>query len=185
MSKVRLDMSMSMDGLSTGPDDDLELLHDWLLRDSSPGTVNGKVLAEFFANTGAYVIGRRTFDMGLEPWGDEPPFGNPSFVVTHESRDPLVKGATTFTFVNGVESAVKQARQAAGDRDVTVIGGADIARQCVRAGLLDELDIHVVPLLLGDGIRLFDQLAIKPTVLERVRLIDGGHVIHLRYRFQP
>jgi len=106
---------------------------------------------ELFASTGAVVIGKRMFDVGFEPWGDPPPYGMPVFIVTHEAREPLpMKGGTTYTFVtDGIEAALELARTAAGDKDVGIWGGANTVRQYLKAGLLDEMQIHLVPLLLG------------------------------------
>ncbi len=127
-------------------------------------------------------MGRRVFDNGVEPWGENPPFHVPAFVVTHGAREPLAKeGGTTYTFVtDGIESALAQA--VAGDRDVVLGGGADIVRQFIKAGLLDELQIHLVPVLLGDGIRLFDQMGPGHIELECTRVIDVPGVTHLRFR---
>ena len=137
-------------------------------------------------------MGRRMFSGGTGPgpwaddpnangwWGDEPPFGHPVFVLTHHDREPLVLGATTFTFVtDGIESALEQARAAAGGKDVLVAGGGSAVQQYLAAGLLDELQVHVAPLLLGDGVRLFDQAAGE---LELERVIASPAVTHLRYR---
>ena len=117
-------------------------------------------------------------------WGDEPPFHKPVFVVTHAEAEPQEKrGGTTFTFVtDGVESAVAQAKEAAGGKDVTVAGGASIAQQCLRAGLLDELQLHVSPLLLGGGVRLFDDRGDDQIEVELLRVVDAPGVTHLRYR---
>ena len=116
-------------------------------------------------------------------WGEEPPFHVPVFVVTHEAREDLVKSDTTFTFVSdGIESALAQARAAAGNKDVSIGGGADIAQQYLKAGLVDEIQIHVAPLLLGGGIRLFDQLGDAQIKLEKTRVIDSPSVTHLRFR---
>ena len=114
-------------------------------------------------------------------WGEEPPFHKPVFVVTHHEREPLRLGETTFTFVtDGVESAVEQARAAAGDKDVLVAGGAEAAQQVLSAGLLDEAQIHLVPVLLGGGTRLFD--GIGEAKLERTRVLDSPAATHLHYR---
>ena len=118
-------------------------------------------------------------------WGDDPPFHHPVFVLTHHAREPVTKrGRTTFSFVTeGIESALEQARAAAGEREVAVGGGANVTQQYLRAGLLDELQIHVVPLLLGDGVRLFeDHVGGEPPELERTRVIDSPAVTHLGYR---
>ena len=119
-------------------------------------------------------------------WGDEPPFHHPVFVVTHHPREPLVKQGTTFTFVtDGVESAMAQARGEAGDKDVTIGGGARVAQQCIAAGLVDQMDLHLVPLFLGDGARLFDDLGTELPELEQVRVVEAPGVTHIRYRVQP
>ena len=210
MGKVILGISSSLDGFVAGPSPSLEQplgeggedLHEWVVRLASWRERHGKsggetdpddeVMAEAIAGTGAVLMGRRMFSGGSGPWeddpnadswwGDEPPFGVPVFVVTHHARAPLERGTTTYTFVtDGVENAVEQARAAAGDRDVSVAGGASVAQQALNAGLLDELEIHLVPILLGGGTRLLDGL--DPTIrLERVRVVDSPAVTHLRYR---
>jgi dihydrofolate reductase len=210
MGKVVLDISSSLDGFVAGPNPSLELplgeggerLHEWALRlatwrerhgESGGATdADDEITAEGLASTGAVLMGRRMFSGGEGPWeddpnaggwwGDEPPFRVPVFVLTHHARDPLVKQGTTFTFViDGVESAVEQARAAAGEKNVAVGGGASVAQQVLSAGLLDELEIHLVPVLLGGGTRLLEDL--DPRVgLERVRVVDSPGVTHLRYR---
>jgi len=189
---------MSLDGYVTGPDprpeaplgDGGEQLHDWVTRLASWRARHGleggetgpddELLAATWTE-GASVMGRGMLDAGEGPWGDDPPFRVPVFVVTHRERPPLVKGETTFTFVtDGVESAVAQARAAAQGRDVAVAGGADVARQCLAAGLLDEVTIHLVPIALGGGVRLFD--AELGACLEPAEAIAGDGVTHLRYR---
>jgi dihydrofolate reductase len=117
-------------------------------------------------------------------WGDDPPFHHPVFILTHHPREPVTKeGGTTFTFVtDGIESALEQARAAAGDKDVAVGGGADVAQQYLKAGLLDELQIHIVPVLLGGGVRLFDNLDPDDVELEVTGVIESPAVTHVRYR---
>ena len=117
-------------------------------------------------------------------WGDDPPFGVPVFILTHHAREPVTKqGGTSYTFVTeGIDAAVTQARAAAGDRNVSVAGGANVVQQCLQAGLLDELQIHVAPLLLGDGVRLFDNLGADPPSLEVTRVIESPKVTHVKYR---
>ena len=148
---------------------------------------NSEIIAESFAAAGAYVMGRRMADGGEVPWGDEPPFRAPVFVVTHRRRQKLLRqGGTSFTYVtDGVESAVAQARAAAGDKNVAVAGGGSLVRQVMRAGLLDELELHVVPTLLGTGMRLFDAdldldefeaIELTPT-----RVVHTPEVTHIRY----
>ncbi len=194
MAKVTTNMSISLDGFAAGPNDSVDGLHDWLYElsswrerhglDGGTSDVDAEVLDEAFRNVGALVMGRRMFDLGEQPWGDEPPFHMPVFVVTHRAREPKVcKGGTTFTFVTeGFEAAVPQAREAAGERDVAVAGGPDVIQQALNAGLLDEIQVHVVPLLLGDGQRLFDNLRAR-VELERIRVVEApSGVTHLRYR---
>lgn len=202
MGKLTADMSMSLDGFITGPDDGLEKplgeggerLHEWVYGLKSwrephghEGGETGRdadVLGEAFGNLGAALMGRRMFDAGEEPWGENPPFHVPVFVVTHNAREELVKeGGTTFTFVtDGLESALAQARAAAGDKDVSVAGGANVVQQYLTAGLLDEIQIHVVPVLLGAGRRLFESTGPERIELEPARVIDSPAVTHLKYR---
>jgi dihydrofolate reductase len=141
------------------------------------------VVQEKFDRSGAYVMGRRMFDEGEVGWPDPPPFRAPVFVLTHRARDPCVRQGTTFTFVtDGIESAVEQARAAAGDKDVQVAGGADVIQQSLDAELLEELQIHLTPVLLGAGVRLFDRVDPGRVQLEPVRVVDSPAVTHLRYR---
>ena len=214
MSKLKLDISVSLDGFVAGPNASLEealgeggeRLHEWAyglkaFREPHglPGgetNVDSEVIEESLVGTGATVMGRRMFSGGEgawedDPnadawWGDDPPFHHPVFVLTRHAREPLAKrGGTTFTFVTeGIEAALEQARAAARGGDVRVGGGADVARQYLGAGLLDEMYLHVVPLLLGDGVRLFDgDLADAPVGLECTRVIESPTgVVHLRYR---
>jgi dihydrofolate reductase len=138
-------------------------------------------------------MGRRMFGGGEGPWGDEPwegwwgdepPFNAPVFVLTHHAREPLVKqGGTTFFFVtDGIEAAVEQAKAAAGEKDVSIAGGGDVVRQCLNAGLVDEFQIHLAPVVLGDGVRLLEGLDPERVRHERVRVIDSPTITHLRYR---
>lgn len=213
MAKLTLDISVSLDGFIAGPNRTLDQplgeggdrLHQWAValrswREShgkSGGEVNADsdVVDEALRETGATVMGRRMFSGGQGPWeddpnadawwGDDPPFHHPVFVLTHHPRETVTKqGGTTFTFVtDGIEAALEDARAAAGDKNVAVAGGADVVQQYLRAGLLDELQLHVVPLLLGDGVRLFeDHLGSEQVELERTRVIESPAVTHLRYR---
>ena len=129
-------------------------------------------------------MGRRMFDEGEVGWSDPPPFRAPVFVLTNHAREPWVRqGGTTFTFVtDGIESALEQAKAAAGDKDILIAGGANTVRQFLEAGLLDELQIHLAPVLLGDGVRLFDHVDPERIELEPTRVIDSPRVTHLRYR---
>jgi dihydrofolate reductase len=211
MGKVYVEISMSLDGFVAGPNRTLEQplgaggerLHEWVValkswreRHGLSGGETGpdsELVEESLRNTGATVMGRRMFSGGQgawedDPnadgwWGDDPPFGHPVFVLTHQPREPVTKqGGTTFTFVtDGIESALEQARAAAGDKDVVVAGGANAIQQFLTAGLVDELQIHVAPVLLGDGVRLFDQ-APANLELETKRVVDSPRVTHLQYR---
>ena len=149
--------------------------------------------AETQRATGAVIMGRRMFSGGAGPWedanadgwwGDDPPFGGPVFVLTHHAREPVQKrGGTSFTFVtDGIESALERARDAAGDKHVAVFGGADVAGQYLAAGLLDELQVHVAPVLLGGGARLFERVEGAAVVLELVRTVPAADAAHLTYR---
>ena len=201
MGKVAVDLSMSLDGFITGPNDGPEnglgdggeRLHEWLYDLSSwrerHGLAGGQanrdaeILDEAFKNTGAIVMGRRMFDIAEAPWGDNPPFHMPVFVVTHRAREKVVKqGGTTFTFVtDGIESALERAKAISGDKDISVAGGANVLQQYLKAGLLDEIQIHLIPILLGDGRRLFDQLDTQQIELETTRVIESPGVTHLRF----
>jgi dihydrofolate reductase len=200
MGKVTVDMSMSLDGFIAGPNDGpgQELgeggmqLHEWVFglagwrkRHGLEGGETGpddEMMEEASSNVGALVMGRRMFDLGEGPWGDEPPFHVPVFVLTHRARDSVAKeGGTSYTFVtDGIESALEQARAAAGDRDVALAGGANIVQQYLRAGLVDQIQLHVSPLLLGAGRRLLDEAG--RATLEATRVVESPGVTHLRYR---
>ena len=149
-------------------------------------SVHSQVIEETFAAAGAYVMGRRMADGGEVPWGEEPPFRAPVFVVTHRERETLQrKGGTSFTYVtDGIESAVEQARAAAGGKNVAIAGGGTLVRQALELGLVDELELHVVPVVIGTGMRLLDlDLPSKEGLeLEPVRVIDTPEVLHVRYR---
>jgi dihydrofolate reductase len=180
---------MSLDGFITDPKasvgtalegNDPGRLHDW--RFDAKTDADAEVVAELFASTGAVLIGRRMFDAGFEPWGDPPPFGRPVFVLTHEKRDPLpMQGGTTYFFVNGIEAGLEQARAAARGKNVSIWGGADITRQYLRAGLLDEMEFHLIPVVLGDGIRLFEDSGREQIEFRRTRCIETPGATHLRF----
>lgn len=127
-------------------------------------------------------MGRRMFDVGVDPCGDAPPFHMPVFVVTHEPREPMpMNGGTTYTFVStGIEDALEQARGAAGDKNVAIFGGAGIFQEYLKAGLRDEMQIHLVAVVLGDGVRLFDHLGAQQIKLEKTRAIETPSAPHLR-----
>lgn len=214
MSIVIAEISISLDGFVAGPNPTLEeplgeggeRLHDWALatrpwREShglSGGEtgVDAEVMAESLGKTGATIMGRRMFSGGAGPWaddpnadgwwGDEPPFHHPVFVLTHHERDPLPKqGGTTFTFVTGgIEGALEQAAAAAGDKDVAVAGGANVIQQFLNAGLVDEMKIHIAPVLLGGGTRLFEDVQKAPLELEYTSTIGSSSAAHLRLRVQ-
>jgi dihydrofolate reductase len=194
MAKIVLYMSMSLDGFITGPGDDAEhglghdgeRLHDWLAdgggdaRSYRPAGPSGVVFDELMG-TGAVIAGRRTFDFA-GGWSGDHHDGVPIFVPTHRVPSDPPSGAATITFVtDGIESAVAQAKAAAGEADV-MLHGADTAQRCLRAGLLDEMEIHLVPVLLGEGRRLFEGLGRDHIELDLVRVIDAPGVTHLRFR---
>jgi dihydrofolate reductase len=191
MSKVIVDITMSLDGFIAGPNirpaepmgDDGERLHDWMFGDQS-SSESEAIKAEFFDNIGAYIMGGLTFELGQEPWGENPPYHAPCFVLSHTPRETITKqGGTSYNFVNdGIESALQQARAAAGSKDVLVMGGANAIQQFLNAGLVDELHLHVAHLLLGNGTRLFDKLTIKATELEKISTTDTQGVTHLKFR---
>jgi dihydrofolate reductase len=181
MGVVEISLSMSLDGFITGPDPDerqpLGAGGDAVIR---PGGERWMV-DELFARSGAVVAGRAVYDH-VQGWGEDPPFRMPVFVPTHRPRGDRVAGATTFTFVPDVETAIARAKAIAGDRNVYVMGGASTVDQALRLGLVDELALHVEPVLLGGGTRLFADIGPGPIRLERLELIDGKQSSHLRYR---
>ena len=212
MTAVFLELTMSVDGFVAGPNPTLEeplgvgdeRLHDWMTatqawreRHGEAGgeaTATSEMVERELARQGALVMGRQMFGGGEGPWGDDPwqgwwgddpPFHQQVFVVTHHAREPLVKGDTTYNFVtDGVGAAIDRARAAAAERgrDVIVAGGASIAQQALRAGLLDELFLHVSPVLLGGGRRLFGEDGPLPVGLEQTEVIASPNATHLRYR---
>ena len=210
VARLRLDISMSLDGFVAGPNQSEEnplgeggeQLHEWALglaawrkqhgRDGGEVNASTDVLEESLENLGAAVMGRNMFGgegpWGDDPWdgwwGDDPPFHMPVFIVTHHAREPVTKkGGTTFHFViDGVESALERAREAAGGRDVALNGGANVAQQYLKAGLIDEMHISLVPILLGDGARLFDNVGGVEVGLECTRVVEAPGVTHLTYR---
>jgi dihydrofolate reductase len=208
MSKVRFQIAMSLDGYVAGPNQSEEnplgeggeQLHEWALELEAwrrphgyeGGEVNASsaVMEEAFENVGAIIMGRNMFGGGPGPWdsdwqgwwGDEPPFHVPVYVVTHHAREPLeMQGGTTFHFVtDGIEAALEQAREASGDGSVDIAGGANVIQQYLRAGLVDEMQLHVVPILLGGGERLLEGIG-TGLELEQTRVIEAPRVTHLRY----
>lgn len=176
-----LDMAMSLDGFIAGPNDEDGGLHDYFF---SPSGATAEVIEEGFKRTGAIVMGRRAYDIGAGQDGfADNPYQVPHFVLTHDVPEKVGKGAEAFNFVtDGIESALTQTRAAAGDRDVVVGGGANIAQQILKACLVDELQIHLVPVLLGRGIRLFEHIGPDHIKLESTRVIEAPGVTHLRFR---
>lgn len=189
MGLVHAWMSMSLDGCIAGPNDRPgnplgdggERLHEWFFDADGP---DAEIAAGPLARSRAVVIGRRMFDHGVEPWGDDGAFGMPVFVVTHRAHGPVVKGPTTFSFVTkGVERAVHRAVEAASGEPVAVAGGAQTVMQCLRMGLLDELRIDLVPTFLGgDCVPLFDGAAFDGVQLHPIDVVGSPSVTHIRYR---
>ncbi|HJR78671.1 MAG TPA: dihydrofolate reductase family protein [Anaerolineales bacterium] len=189
MAKVFAEMSMSLDGFIAGPNvsannplgDNGERLHDWMFAGKS-STETEAYEVEKFKGMGAGIMGRTMLDLGIGPWGENPTFHMPIFVLSHEAHKSITKqGGTTYYFVTGgIERALKQAEEAADGKDIMVLGGANAIQQFIRAGLLDELEIHLIATLLDGGIRLFDNLgALK---LEKTAVKDAPAVTHLRYK---
>ena len=208
MGSVSCHISVSLDGFVAGPNQTVkdplgeggERLHDWVFVTDSwrrqhgmsggEHSADSKVIDEVVQDVGAYIMGRKMFGGGDGPWdetwkgwwGDNPPYHTPVFVLTHHAREPLpMQGGTTFTFVtDGIESALTQARAAAGDKDVAIAGGASAVNQFLGAGLLDELYLHIVPIVLGAGERLLVNVG-NPT-LEPIKVIASPAVTHVKYR---
>ncbi|GEK23243.1 dihydrofolate reductase family protein [Cellulomonas xylanilytica] len=193
MGIVRMSSSVSLDGFSAGPDTSREAplgvggerLHRWLFPEregATPSEADAAVAAAQFARTGAVVVGRRTYDIGVDLWGDTP-FPVPTFVVTHRAHEPRPMRSATFTFVtDGIASAVAQAVLAAGGRDVLVMGGADVCRQALAAGVVDEIEVNLVPVLLHRGERLLDVGGDQHTELVRTGLVATDEATHLTFR---
>src|SRR5579859_2947410 len=191
MSKIVSDLSMSLDGFITGPNvregqgmgDGGDRLHDWGFDPVAKTETDAKIWDEKSASTGAVIMGKRMFDVGFEPWGDPPPFRMPVFIVTHEEREPLqMLGGMTYTSVpDGIEGALSLAHAAAGSKNVGIWGGANIIRQALSAGLLDEMQIHLIPVLLGDGIRLFEGLDPEGIELRKTSSTDTPTATHFRF----
>jgi dihydrofolate reductase len=209
MNRVRAHISVSANGYVAGPNQSPEHplgaggenLHDWLVQlrawrephGVEGGEVNAStpVVEASVANVGAEIMGRGKFGGGPGPWGDDqwpgwwgdtPPFHMPVFVLTHHEREPLTLSDTTFTFVtDGIESALDQARAAAAGKDVFIGGGARVINQYLAARLIDDLELHIVPLILGGGARLFDGLG-ADLELEQARVVEAPGVTHVKYR---
>jgi dihydrofolate reductase len=207
MGRLKLNITMSIDGYVAGPDQAPEHplgvggeeLHGWLVPlkafRESHGHAGGEVNAntpfaeEILAGAGATIMGRNMFGGGPGPWdeswkgwwGDDPPYHNPVFVLTHHPREPIeMKGGTTFHFVtDGIEPALERAQAAAGEKNVSLAGGASVAQQYLAAGLLDEIVVSIVPNVLGGGTRLFENL--RDAKLEQIESVAGPGVTHIRY----
>ena len=208
MTSVTCQISISLDGFVAGPNQSLEnpigeggmRLHQWAFETASwreqhglegvARTADSEVADEVVQNVGAYIMGRKMFGGGAGPWdmtwtgwwGEEPPYHAPVFVLTHHAREPLsMRGGTTFAFVTeGIDAALERARSAAGDKDVAIAGGASTVRQYLAAGMLDELYLHIVPVILGAGERLLEDVG-DPTI-EPVKVITSPAVTHIKYR---
>ena len=210
MGLIAIDISVSVDGFVAGPNATLEeplgeggeRLHEWIFGldawrerhglEGGERSVDNDVVEAAVARWGAVVMGRKMWSGGSGPWeddprsdgwwGGEPPFRVPVFVLTHHAREPEVKASTPIEFVTeGIEVALNRALAAAGSRDVLVAGGASVAQQALATGLADELQLHVAPVLLGGGVRLFTD-GVTATTLERESVIESPAVTHLRYR---
>lgn len=212
MSKVTCHQSISLDGFTAGPNQSLEnplgegglRLHEWIFETAAwarmqglpprPETPDSAIVEEFASNprVGAYVMGRNMFGGGHGAWdedwrgwwGEDPPYHTPVFVLTHHARDPVpMQGGTTFHFVTGgIDSALEQARKAAGDKDVQIAGGASAVRQSIRAGKLDELYLHIVPIVLGTGERLLEDVG--DPKMTPVTVVASPAVTHIKYRLE-
>jgi dihydrofolate reductase len=199
MSKLVSGITISLDGYVTGPDDRLgaglgeggERLHYWVFGGpwtyeggprGTPAPADQAYMEEVFAGAGAWIVGRRMHDV-VDGWGEDPGFGVPVFVVTHRPHETVVKGDTTFEFVTGgTDEALDRARAAAGGKDVILMGGADLIRQYLAAGAVDELTLTIAPVLLGGGKRLFDGIARTDIEFERTGVVESPFATHLRYR---
>src|SRR5215211_4854123 len=190
MGKVLMEITMSLDGYVTGPDvrpeepmgDGGERLHEWMFVGKSAAEVE-RYQSDHFSTIGAVIIGRRMADLGIGPWGEEPPYHAPCFVVTHRPAETIVKmGGTSYIFVTeGIEAAMAQAKAAAGEQDVMVNGGTDIDRQYLNAGLIDEIRLHVAPILLGAGSPLF--AGVRPDLrLVPTQATNSPLATHLTYQ---
>jgi len=199
MGKVLAGITMSLDGFVTGPNDRRgaglgeggERLHYWVFGgpwtydnhpQGKPAGVDQQYMDEVFTSGGAWLVGRAMHDV-VDGWGDDPGFGVPVFVVTHRPHETVVKGNTSFEFVTGgAIEALERARAAAGECNVIVMGGADLLRQYLEAGVVDEFTLTVAPLLLGGGKRLFDGMTTTDLGFERTSVVESPFATHLRYR---
>ncbi|HEV8657855.1 MAG TPA: dihydrofolate reductase family protein [Thermoanaerobaculia bacterium] len=213
MTSLRFSITMSLDGYIAGPNQSVtdplgergHELHKWAFATRSAREQHGMeggttgpddaIVAESLQNIGSTIMGRHMFGGGDGPWGDNPwrgwwgenpPFHTPVFVLTHHARNSIeMQGGTTFHFVtDGIHAALDRARNAAGGKDIALGGGADVAQQYLKAGLIDEMEIHVVPLLLGGGARLFANMDARQTAYECIRIVNSPSVSHYKYRLR-
>ncbi len=200
MAKVISGITISLDGYVTGPGDRLgaglgeggERLHEWVFGGpwtydgprGTPAPVDQECLESVFADGGGWIVGRTMHDV-VDGWGDDPGFGVPVFVVTHRPRETVVKGDTSFEFVTGgILDALERARAAAAGKNVIVMGGADLLRQYLAAGLVDEFTLTIAPVLLGAGKRLFDGISNTELTFERTSVVESPFATHLHYRIR-
>jgi dihydrofolate reductase len=200
MAKVIISLTMSLDGFIAGPNDDFDhplgthdgmKLFDWYSSGGKPGEegdprfkpkgMNKEVVDEMFATTGASLSGRRTYEIAGGWTGTHPINAIPVVVLTHQPPKTVPKGGSKFTFTDDLQKAVRVAKEAAGDKDVG-LAGASVSQQCLKAGLVDEIYVHIAPMLLGDGVRLFDHLGDDSIELEFLNAITTPEATHLRYR---
>ena len=189
MGSVIVAQSISLDGFSAGVNDGPAnglgdnggTLHEWFIANATPESAI--VMEAFWSRVGAVILGRRMFDNGIGYWGKTNPWPLPAFVLTHELFDfPVPAGDSPFTFVtDGIDSALALAREAAGEKAVAIAGGANTIQQYLRAGLIDELNLHLVPVLLGDGVRFFDRAGAAPIRFEAAGLSETPGATHIRY----
>ncbi|MBB6670973.1 dihydrofolate reductase family protein [Cohnella nanjingensis] len=183
MGSVFLDISMSLDGFIAGRDDVVQPLHEWIVDFQTGIFKKSEVMSELFERTGAIVAGRRVYEIASGWGGNHPIRGVPVFVLSHDLPENVPQGGTPFTFVSeGIEAAIREAKAAAGDKDVYVLGGAAVAQQCLQASLLDEIQVHIAPVLLTEGIRLFDHIGSERIRLETNRILESQGITHLQYR---
>jgi dihydrofolate reductase len=188
VGKVVLTFSMSLDGFIAGPDISLDhamgvggdRLHKWMFHGGPENRIDLGMARELLAKVGAVVLGKRTYDVGLQHWGDTP-YPVPSFVVTHEKLGKLEMESAAFTFVDGVEEALSQAQAAAAGK-VVIVMGANIAQQMLKQRLADEIYIQLVPVLLGGGSRLFENFGEAPLELVCDRAVNSPYITHLKYK---
>lgn len=185
MGKVILDQSVSLDGFSAGPNSGHEYplgegglkLHEWLFSDT--GRIARQLENNPVDTAGAVILGKRMYEPGVKEWGGVTPFAMPAFLLCHTPPAVLLDGFTVVT--DGIESALRQAKAAAGDKNIWLVGGANVAQQYLKAGLVDEIRLHLVPVLLGQGRRFFENIGSYPIEMEIAQVVEAPGVTHLRY----